>query len=1520
MRKNNRFSICITAILLMLPYGLFAQTARPDRAKRAERNAVMATRKTRAATAEVRKLPGKAVKAAADAVTLYGCVVDSYGDYFPWGTAPGVFSFTTATSTPDFKQVQPGINARGGGAWKDGTYYAIAADDYNPGIHMTLNAYDTENGWTKTGGPVKLTHQASDMTYDPVTENIYGCFTSDYEEYTLGTLDTQTGVITPIGEPCGCMATLAATKGGDLYAIMRDNCKMMHVDKTTGKLTEIGDATPVVGGESKGLIFAQSATFDWNSGVMYWSAYYDDGDAGLWAIRLNGKGATASVAEKTLIKDYGYYGSFTCDEVTGLYIVQSAATADAPDKATGLETVFEGTALTGDVRFIMPGTDTSGNDLTGTEMDYTLTVGEQTLTGRAAGGITVTLPITVPADGLYTISVTVTNGTAESLPATLTLYIGKDTPAAVADPTLTADGQVAVVTWTNPGKGAHGGVTGSLTYNVTRQPDGTQVAVGITGTTFTETIADEERKVYYYEITAVSDGVAGPVAQTNKLTIGSTLSVPYSETFDEATGFDGYTVIDTNRDGATWKYNPSDNPETVHRQNVYYGGSEVNAADDWVITPAISLSSDNMYKFSVTIQTNLEQTFRVMAGNSPTAEAMTTEVIPQTDIAGDYYSSTTYTGTIRPATDGKFHFGLHATSTANSSDMFVDDIKIDMLPVTRPGKAGDMTVTPGAKGALNATVTFSVPTERLNGEPLVSVSEVRLYRDKTLLTTLTDKTPGETCTYEDNNVRNGLHTYTVVAYNEDGEGDESEATAFVGTDVPGPISNLTIVEDWQNEPGTVIVSWDAPSEVGQNGGYVDTSALRYYDLTAGAPDRYLGTETSFRDKVDISKGQTAVAYCIYAENSEGTGFNVRRVASNMVGPAVPIPLYESFKGITNKSGPWVYTVTEGETYDAWWDLCDGTALESGTQDGDGGVSFFETSKVGFASRNRTPKIDISPADNPALVFYLWHTGTKDSLCVEVSKEYGPYEKLRTIVMDEKEKGWHRYEVSLASFRESAFVQIGFEGFSVETTKQIFSVDNISVRDIVDNDIEVAGLTAPKSIKVGEEGTFTFTLSNHGTADVTSDDYTVGLYKNDKLAVTVPGQAIDTDRNVTISVNDTPTIDDAENSTYFVRVNYAADRIEDNNETDRKAVRIDMPVFPSVNDLTADNSSDGITLRWSEPNMTDMPANPVTEDFETYKDFIISGIGKWQTIDGDGANTVLMTLDGINPLRYDNAGMPMAYQVFNPEALGIGLNSWKPYSGSRMLVAFSTSATDEQPEPPANDDWLISPELNGKAQTVSFFVKAANSMLPETFQVYYSTTDANRNSFIGDPAQNSHTVNSSAEWEEFRVSVPDGTKYFAIRCVSDARLALMLDNITYTPVGAIPEDVSLMGYNIYRNGVRINAEPEGEAGFNDTDVENGKSYTYKVTTLYDKGESVYSNEVTITKLVTSVDGTADRRMVITTGEGHITVNGAEGLPLKVFSASGVRLYDAVAGNTVRIPAASGVYVVSAGDNKVKVFVR
>ena len=102
-------------------------------------------------------------------------------------------------------------------------------------------------------------------------------------------------------------------------------------------------------------------------------------------------------------------------------------------------------------------------------------------------------------------------------------------------------------------------------------------------------------------------------------------------------------------------------------------------------------------------------------------------------------------------------------------------------------------------------------------------------------------------------------------------------------------------------------------------------------------------------------------------------------------------------------------------------------------------------------------------------------------------------------------------------------------------------------------------------------------------------------------------------------------------------------------------------------------------------------------------------------DGDKQKTIQITLNTMfGPLKYDHAGEPMAFQVFNAEKAGIPFKSWEAHSGEQMLVSFSCASTDGGATKAQNDDWLISPEVDG-AQTITFWAFSPNAS-------YYGTKE------------------------------------------------------------------------------------------------------------------------------------------------------------------------------------------------------
>ena len=106
-----------------------------------------------------------------------------------------------------------------------------------------------------------------------------------------------------------------------------------------------------------------------------------------------------------------------------------------------------------------------------------------------------------------------------------------------------------------------------------------------------------------------------------------------------------------------------------------------------------------------------------------------------------------------------------------------------------------------------------------------------------------------------------------------------------------------------------------------------------------------------------------------------------------------------------------------------------------------------------------------------------------------------------------------------------------------------------------------------------------------------------------------------------------------------------------------------------------------------------------------------------------------------------------------------------------------------------------------------------------------------------------------EWTEFSFDVPEGAKHFAIRCVSEDQFFLMIDDIEY--LGKVHE---ILGYNLYRDGEKVNDEPLSTVDFEE--VIGDVRHEYNVTVVYDDGESAFSNTVTLgstTGIETVVNG-------------------------------------------------------------------
>lgn len=281
------------------------------------------------------------------------------------------------------------------------------------------------------------------------------------------------------------------------------------------------------------------------------------------------------------------------------------------------------------------------------------------------------------------------------------------------------------------------------------------------------------------------------------------------------------------------------------------------------------------------------------------------------------------------------------------------------------------------------------------------------------------------------------------------------------------------------------------------------------------------------------------------------------------------------------------------------------------------------------------------------------------------------------------------------------------------------------------------------------------------------------------------------------------------------------------------------LLPYVTDLRL---TEDYALVWSDA--TTYPAlHPVAENVDAMEAFSIEGGNGWTTRDQDGARTMTISA-GATTLNWPHATEAQAFIVFRPASINME-DYITPRSGDQCFVAFASAGRQ-------NDDWLISPQLCGEQQTISFYAKCLYpDCLNERFEVWASASDTRPESFICISGEAPRAVTSAAEWQRFRYTLPAGTRHFAIRCVSNDQFGLMIDDLRFTP--AYPP-ADLIGYNVYCNGVKLNEEPVEDPRFDLNSVLGtlsslevsplAGSLKGTVKALYMQGESIPSNAVEI----------------------------------------------------------------------------
>ena len=920
------------------------------------------------------------------------------------------------------------------------------------------------------------------------------------------------------------------------------------------------------------------------------------------------------------------------------------------------------------------------------------------------------------------------------------------------------------------------------------------------------------------------------------------------ETFDTQEAFDSWTIVDQNG-GRTWEYLNGMAAYMLDYQTGLPG-------DDYYISPEFELDGGNVYELTFYMGVlSMTENLRVLLGTS-TDPASFTQVLA--DYPGVVKSdSGDKTVKVYAATSGKYRLAFYAYSEPNQHRVEIDNVKlVEKSPKGVPGEVTDAVLAPAAMGACEATLAFTAPAVTAAGEALEQITAIDVLAGGVLEKTFDNPAPGEALTYVDAEVENGFNTYRIVARNSEGEGSAVEVTAFVGMDMPVAPSNAVAR---LNNDMSVTVTWDAPTQ-SVNGGYVDFSAITYRVERVSESSGVVAegtSETSYTDVIPVTEGQVNASYIITPLYNGNEG---EAVQSNSVVTGKPLDLPYKASFAWGEQENWTQ---DGEVHDfdfyATGDIYDDWTGEPLIEapDYDGGFLVAESQYADYDTHSRlvSPMLNLNSVSVPTMKFMFhygrsawydpeWDGEIDDNIQVQVSFDGGEWQDVENaqFFLNEMTDQWVECEVILPKNADANFANIGLLASALSDqmgARRDLYVDNIRIGEAsVENDLAVIAFTIdPKRVNVGEDFVIKYDILNRGSQQ--AQDYTVNIYRDGELYQSIAGQSLAAGTSTTGTATCTATVADAdaESINWQLEVVWADDQMPENNMSAEVATSVRPNELPAPEYLSATTSGGNVTLTWAacqsvEPAQGEMAY--VTDDFESYSPFAIDGVGEWTLYDGDQATTLVTPRI---PVTYENQGAPMAFQVFNTTATQTWVednmdNAFMPHSGEQYMAAPSVDYPFE------NDDWLITPRLDGRAQTIKFWAKAA-TFDSEWINVYTSTTDSHHDSFVKLNEEERIYVNDG--WREYSFDVPEGTSYFAVRCIRRS-VMLMVDDFTFAPAATAEAPRTLTGYNVYRDGELIAFVPAPETTY--TSEKSGSDATYCVTAVYEQGESLPSNEVTI----------------------------------------------------------------------------
>ncbi len=816
------------------------------------------------------------------------------------------------------------------------------------------------------------------------------------------------------------------------YNIQEDMFYGVTTDARFVKVDPKGNVTPLfklnVGSKSTltGLVYSPSHE------AYIWNAYFEGDKSAFYAIKPEEKSVT-KLYDCPAGEEYIY---MVCTELN----VQPTA----PATPTGSSYTFAGAATSGKLSFTMPGKTAAGEPLKGELQWRLLDNGKEIASGTAQAGARVEADIPAVSNAAHSFALSAGVDGKFSYPDITRIWVGSDYPEMPANVNLS----LTELTWDAVTTSVHDGYldTGAITYIIYLNGE----KVGQTSDCrYAITLPQGlPYNSYTAEVVAQADGKNSEPGVSNYITYGDALKIDPSIHYrPEEKEFELFKAIDI--DG---NLDSEGNPRNWHFSTTMGFPSFASGADgeDLLIFPPMDFTTtDKAYLLSLEAglihDRDTSGSIQVYLGKEPTPEAMTQVIIPTTspqhmlaDVLKGYFAvkeaGTYYIGVLTKTND----VGIHI------SDM---DISITDRDADVPIAITDMEVIPGADGALEAAVSFTMPTTTANGTAIADDADLTAtvvarefvlnYPDQgeVIDTKTISGKPGSRQTVNIGTQQNN-NTIAVSCQLDGRSGAETTTTIFTGVVKPYIVQNLKAVVSEDNMG--VTMSWTPPVEGAPSDGPIGDTffyTLWYY----GDGWQYL-QEVGW-DKleafVEFPQGapQQAVNIGVMALNAAGQSEYITALQS-VIGTPYELPMDETFPNYEDTYSP-IAIQRPSADYDGTYWLVDDPAEVAALFANESGVAYI--GYIGLegvssaSSRLSLPKFTTAAEKKVVFTLNYWG-GPYEAPFTLLANKYG-LEKPVEIGTFPSGKGWISNSIEIPSeFLDELWIEPLLDTYFADTQK------------------------------------------------------------------------------------------------------------------------------------------------------------------------------------------------------------------------------------------------------------------------------------------------------------------------------------------------------------------------------------------------------------------------------------------------------------------------------------------------------